>query len=459
MKFSTTSTILLAGITMLATRSAGAEAIETVVAREVNIAPFAQVMTWDPTRTTDPPRRTEDFPAKDVFPGHEVISDDGVYTVPVYQDGTGYIGLEWVERRDVKKFVLEFADGSNIPAVENVRVEYWHEIAHFGAHEIAGSSSAGSKWHGEWKPLPVNRRKRGHQWMCDVHLQPPAEQKPEKVGANLKHVLPGLTKVRFVFPPTQKPVRLRRLSAFSRSLWQTTGLRIERDSSLPGKLGQIEIYNGQIIEPSGTDRLIKRTWDLEKPFELNVTYSKPQGWNMDRTILRFRLPGAAFGVLVEDVLQRGSVYVAHAGLLVTSADADLSLSDYRAQIKQKKTILERVREMPDQTLSAAMSVRPRDCDRSPTMLSLACNNRKFIVSRDGILCTSVEDYPARGATPPRNFLVPKFGSSENPDVSKSVSGRLPLLAKWRRTPNLSRRLHGDWLPILLGRALCEFMPI
>ena len=110
----------------------------------------------------------------------------------------------------------------------------------------------------------------------------------------------------------------------------------------------------------------------------------PASNKADRTLLRCRLPSGAASVAVEDVLAAGQVYVRDLGLLVSRADAPTSLAAHRQKIAGEQTILSRVREMPDQSFDQAMHAlwRPAQ-NHGPTMLSLACDNAKFIVEREG----------------------------------------------------------------------------
>ena len=56
------------------------------------------------------------------------------------------------------------------------------------------------------------------------------------------------------------------------------------------------------------------------------------------------------------------------------------------KIAGRKTILQQVRELPDQTFEQAMARTHHDAQREgPVMLSLACDNAKFVVERDGTL--------------------------------------------------------------------------
>ena len=122
------------------------------------------------------------------------------------------------------------------------------------------------------------------------------------------------------------------------------------------------------------------------------------------------------------------MYLPDFGVFVTRDPAPSTLADYKRQIAGRKTILEEVREMPDQTFAQAMARTHHDAQREgPVMLSLACDNAKFVVDRDGTLrfqaTTNLTDdwFATAGA------IHPRFG--EGPPAA------------------LTRRLEGGWLPI------------
>ena len=145
-------------------------------------------------------------------------------------------------------------------------------------------------------------------------------------------------------------------------------------------------------------------------------------------MLQFRLPAGSFGVAVEDVLSNECVYLPDYGVFVTRDPAPITLAAYKAKIAGRKTILQQVRELPDQTFAQAMARTHHDAQREgPVMLSLACDNAKFVVERDGTLrfqaTTNFTDdwFATAGA------IRPQFGDGQ-PDT-------------------LTRRLDGGWLPI------------
>ena len=156
--------------------------------------------------------------------------------------------------------------------------------------------------------------------------------------------------------------------------------------------------------------------------------SRPSSFKSDPTVLQFRLPTGSFGVAVEDVLTNDCVYLPDHGLFVTRDPAPITLADYKRKIAGRKTILQQVRELPDQTLAQAMARTHHDAQREgPVMLSLACDNTKFVLERDGTLRFQTTTNLTGDWFATAGAIQPQFGVGQG--------------------PALTRRLDGGWLPI------------
>ncbi|MBI4327278.1 MAG: hypothetical protein HY674_18735 [Chloroflexi bacterium] len=122
------------------------------------------------------------------------------------------------------------------------------------------------------------------------------------------------------------------------------------------------------------------------------------------------------------------VYLPDHGLFVTRDPAPTSLAAYKKKIAGRKTILEEVRELPDQTFAQAMAKTHHDAQREgPVLLSLACDNAKFIVERDG----TVRFQP----------------SAQIGDDWSATAGEVRPLSGNGQPGKLTRHLEGGWLPI------------
>jgi hypothetical protein len=371
----------------------------------VDIAPFARVVTWDPNRTDGArANRIEEFRAEDLFLETPVpLSPDGTYRASASTNGLGCIGLQWLNRRALKELTLEFPNEAQVPATHAVIVQGW-----FGE----------SAWQGGWKPLLGEVQATGNRLV--FRLSP-------KAG------VVQTQKIRWVFP-INGPVLVRSLSAFTRSHWQTVRLRVEADKPARGARGELSICNGELLSSATNPRREpgkqpdSLTWDLKRPVNLIVRSSRPSTFKSDPTVLQFRLPTGSFGVAVEDVLSNECVYLPDHGLFVTRDPTPISLAAYKQKIASRKTILQQVRELPDQTLEQAMTRTHHDAQREgPVMLSLACDNTKFVVERDGTLRFQATTNLAGDWFATAGAMHPRFGEGQ-PGA-------------------FTRRLDGGWLPI------------
>ena len=357
----------------------------------VDMAPFARVMTWDPHRNDGcRSNRVEEFRAEDVFLGSEVaLSAEDAYVVPTLTDGTGCIGLEWYERRSIKEVALRFADAAAMPPTEGVQVQRW-----------AGESP----WQGEWQALSGAIETQRDAWRLRVDWRSSPQARA------------GTWKIRWLFPNSPQPIIVRSLSAFTYSAWGTAEISLQLERPMRGRRGDVEIYNGEILTPAATAPPLSRSWDLFRPLNLKIRYSKPGFRKSDRTVLRLRLPSGAFGIAVDDILANEAIHVRDARLFVVRKQSKMTLAEYRRKTAGRKPILAQVRRMPDQTFAQAMAkVHHPVQDNGPVMLSLACHNHKFVVAREG------------GVRYEAFAMTPRFGSGNS--------------------ERLTRHLDGGWLPI------------
>ncbi|MCX8091893.1 MAG: hypothetical protein N3I86_13335 [Verrucomicrobiae bacterium] len=364
------------------------------------MAPFARTATWDPARSDGArAKRTEEFRAEDLFLETELAADrDGWFAVPVWSNRLGCIGLQWLNRRALRQLTLEFADESTAPQPDAVRVEGW-----FGE----------SAWQGHWRALTNEIRRDGARLISKITAPPGFVQ---------------TRKVRWIVPLGERPVRVR-LEALTDSTWSTTNVVAVFDGPPTGARSKVRITNGAFLSATNpTAHELETTWPLDQPLSLTVRFSHPSPLHSDPTILRFDLPDGDVGVAVADVLSNDCVYVPDLRLFVSRDPAPVTLAEYKQRIAGRKTILEEVRAMPDQTLEQAMARTHREVQRAgPVLLSLAAANTKFVLEREGALRCVVTPNPVVSKHRTRLELQPVFGGG-NPT-------------------NLTRTLEGGWLPI------------
>ena len=374
------------------------------VREDFDVADCAQVCTWDPARM-DGARasRIEEYHSADIYLDRPVRPTT-VYSLPnrvtrgMGMNGEGYrlpesgcIGLVWLEPRRPTKLTVEFRGG--LPNVAGARVEAW-----VGPYPFQGT----------WKPLAGSFGEEGDR--LTFAIDPKAN--PDFVG--------GFRKVRWVLPmrgdatgrnskspepPAPSPLLLRRtshrgkrdegvvvtqLTATIPARMKLAKLRIE---AVPRMGGSVSVAPfGCEIEGGAF------SWHTAEAKTFTVRYPAGAGFadGPGQPALRFGPPGqdpnistprslatpSAFSVRLGDVLAGRGVYLADQGLFISKAGQ--TLRAYRKSIAGEKTVLERVRSMPDQTFGAAMAKTYRPVHfGGPTLLSLGSDNWKWLVEADG----------------------------------------------------------------------------
>ncbi len=367
----------------------------------LNVAPFARVITCDPARMTGSrANRIEEFHADDVYPERDAVPGKRIgYTVEPNPDGKACIGLRWLERRRLNELSLAFpADPTDpIPSVEGAEVQMW-----------VGESP----WQGGWKRMEGKLTAQGLQWIFRPGIAPQLD------------IDIGTRKIRWIIPTT-RPVIVLPLSAMSIAPTRDVKFTLEMDPPQAKGNGVVEIYNGV-----GDKLHPQQKWNLSEPLELALRVVRPRPWLAERTVLRFTLPTGSFAVAAQDVLDEGAVLVRSHGLFVADASRGITRDAYRKSIADRRTVLEEVRARPDQTFAQALEHvhNPRQ-NLPPMMLSLACDDVKFVTQRDGTVEFSPEPEKAirfiDKSQPIPARLVPKFGAGGG----------------------TTRKLEGDWLPI------------
>lgn len=367
----------------------------------VDVAQFARVVSWNPSKNDGTAAiRSEEFPKKDLFTAKDIITDSlGHYPLMTSANGFGCIGLKWLNQRTVRELGIQFMNTTQIPSIDSVQVQGW-----FGE----------STWQGTWKSLKGTFTINGGKLVFNVSSET-GEKKELKTQ-----------EIRWIFPVSSKSVTIRKLSAFTRSSWERVTLVVETENFREEEQGAFTVYNGELV---GVDDGIAKRWTFSKPLHVDITYSLPSPSKSDPTVLRFHFPRGDFSVAVEDILENGCVYVPEHNLFIAKQSANTNLTKYKKEIANRKTILQKVQEMPTQTLSGAMAKTHHEIQKNgPVMLSLAYDNVKFLVQRSGDVQT-LKDVPV--------------GYSEGIEVT----GEMQPIFGMNSNQGLKRNLEGGWMPI------------
>lgn len=383
------------------------EAVSKQDAIQLDAGRYGQIITCDPGRA-DGARaaRTEEYRQEDVYLERPAPRNaEGDYPVPIDAEGRGCLGIRWLEARRVLEIRPNFAEPYPDRDLERAKFEYWE---------------GPTLWQGRWQPLPGQSRVR---LGVLTHI----------VDTKHASLANGTRKLRIVFPNSSKPMVMDTISVLTPTVLRPLDLVASLESSTSEKSVEVRMYNGRVLEASQNHNSRRvRGWDGREPLKMRVLSSRPRRWKGDQTVLRFHLPGEKLvAVAMDDVISHGCVYVPHVGLFVRLKEKEIMLATYKEQVASRETVLDQTRRMPDQTFEQAMAkVHRAKQDLGPMLLSLACDNHKFVAQRDGgILKVALPDtdYSTMVGIKTTSRVLPKFGTGKEQEVT--------------------RHLDGDWMPI------------
>jgi len=379
----------------------------------IDMAQFAKVVAWDQERLSGTAAQRFELPsADDLYPYQELqANDSGVIETPVSENGVSCIGLRWDTLQFISAVTMQFKEDVDVPPLSNVHLQVWQ---------------GESPWQGKWEDISQPIVCSGNRLKC--HLGPTAIQN-------------GTEKIRWIITDVEESLLVESISAFNQQEFQTVSLRVESLSSDIRTPCSVEIINGLIVHDKGCE-LRELTWDTSEPLVLSLRYNLPTPHKGDRTVLVFDVPEGSFGVAIEDVLTEQAVYVPHAGMFVTLAKSSITYNQYKEAKIDARTVLERVRERPDQTFQQAMEqVHLPAQDMGPMLVSLANDNRKFIAHQNGMISFQLGKQPDDA-----NYRIPStFQVGQHDPAALDCVQLQPVFAngeagEWRR------RLAKSWLP-------------
>ncbi|MFI4911941.1 MAG: NPCBM/NEW2 domain-containing protein [Sedimentisphaeraceae bacterium JB056] len=399
-----------------------------------DIADQGYVVTWDFRNSHySYPRRSEELEIDDLFFDRFMVPlEDGSYmltTMPT--TGQGLIGLQWYSRRNLDQLYIEFKNPERIPPNAQVRVEYW---------------IGGTQFEGQWAALPgkLVKEAKGLRYL---------------ISENCNVRKDGTFKVRWYFSQAIPSYIFTKLQALTKFPWQNETFRIEfEDVASPLK---IECRNAQFVKSENSENELML--DTSKPAFVKVRYCYSGTNNSERSVISFNMPDYPFAVDIMDIFEEGCVYIKDLGVFIATSDNKLTLKEYKKQVEAKQTTLAKVRQMPDQSFERVMdAIHPSCQDSGPAMLSLACDNNKFILRRDGSLRYIQNlEAPASHRKSERGHrdefrrdiieIVPYFGSLE---PSENPHRGWPWFTS-AKYPGETRSLEGSYYPAPLITVPCD----
>ena len=329
---------------------------KSIAARNFDAGQFGRVVTFNPDQQGGvSSNRYVTFREDEVFLDADIAPDEnGQYHVHREQNGRGCVGLQWALPQRLNLLELQWKSGPGLIA-EQLKVQHWQ---------------GESLWQGSWHDVAGSLKVEGDLAVMEC-LAPVST-----------------TRIRWILPPADEKTKVARPRAFSMATKQKGRFRLNAGKAGSGQ-AFVEIQNGYFI--NGRKKSNTLQWDMSRPKDVTLEYNLPGRVMGCQTILSVWVDDTsgygpekhAVGIGLEDVVDKGYAYIRGYQICLLKDDYTRTADEIGAELAKEFDVLTEVRKMPDQTLEQALTARVVKENLSPIMLSLACDNRKFIVDRSG----------------------------------------------------------------------------
>ncbi len=267
----------------------------------------------------------------------------------------GSPGIEWDEPRNIRRVELDFSNEPRVAGEEAPEVEYW--VSSWPPVPSGGWTKTDTPWQGKWHAVRAGRAVDGK---TIVYRFAPLS---EAENSNAKNV-PGFTpsfrktlKLRLRF--RGNPVPFSALRVYGNSRWNAREIVVQTgcEGQPPAEISA-SAYNGVILETTPFDA-------SPHGVRLKLLYTEHEPSSNDRTILTVRAGGGkeglAFGVSVDDVIERKAVYVKPSGIFLGdgAVGEDFAAFLESGGLRPGEDIISRTTRHPEQSLEAALGEIPR----------------------------------------------------------------------------------------------------
>jgi hypothetical protein len=265
---------------------------------------------------------------------------DGTQTLFSHKSGQPWtirasdFGVEWDEPREINE-IRAASNNKNGPGT--IVPEYW--VSQSSKNPPGGGQGGwtltDSPWVGSWQPISGHASVENGIWIFRCAKTGPLRT----------------LKVRLRFDGGHAST-VSSFQVFGTSRWNVRDLRIETgcEGKPPFSLST-EAYNGRIIrtEPEG------------QATRIQILYLEHFSGTGDRTVLTIRTPSIGFGISLDDLIQRKSIYIRHVGMFVADAVAGATFASYTNSdgITAGADVISQVSKQDEQSLQRAISDIPR----------------------------------------------------------------------------------------------------
>lgn len=263
----------------------------------------------------------------------------------------GSPGIEWDEPREIRRVEIRFIDTEHVPAEGDLSVEYW--ASSWPPVPSGGWTKTDTPWQGEWSKVAARREVSGAKVIFDFQPLSTAENPNARNAPGFTPSFRKTLKIRLHFKGASSGYSS--LAAYGNSRWSIREINLQSgcEGEPPVHLS-VTAYNGSVLSATPMEM-------HPAGLRLRVLYTDHDPDSDDRTILTIRGARYAFGVSVDDVIERKAVYVRPLGVFLgdTVVNEDWTAYQESGAMRPDEDIISRTSRHAEQSLTNALSEIPR----------------------------------------------------------------------------------------------------
>ena len=363
--------------------------------------------------------------------GNKISFDAASYGIPLSEGN----GLMWDDPREIHSVTVDFADA--IPAGAKLNLEYWG--SHWPKEHLPKNQELGNGWSG-W--LELGNWYNGGWRVADSVQSVSGNSIRFTFRPINEHEYPDLKdyastgrftlKIRVTGDQTLP--KILHIQALTDSMLEDRSVRIVWQRPPNKSTFRVDAYNGEILSATNTDKL-STTLQVR-----TVANSDPN--TFDRTLVTVKDGTNTFTFKMDD-LRDGALFLPEYGAAILPVNDSRDFAAVAADVHRagRKTLYNRISDMPEQTWTSAWNGMPPKKTRISFIIGMDGSRQKFCVDRDGMLSFQRNDHfmevlPARDT--PRLALEKgpvkfAFGLPDKPVERHIEDESIPtLLTTWER---------------------------
>ncbi|MBM3496823.1 MAG: hypothetical protein FJX72_21255, partial [Armatimonadetes bacterium] len=343
------------------------------------------------------------------------------------------VGLRWTDPREIHRVAVGFRG----TAPPGLRLQYWSSRwpeQRLPRDREPGGGDVGwwelGNWHtGEWREADADVALNGPEATVTFG---PVNRKEHPQLPRFAATWRFTHQIRLVAPDGSPPIES--IAAFTASVWAKETVRIVW-ARKPASRPTLETFNGYVGAVRAPD---ERTCEADL---LVASNADPN--TFDRSLVTVRWGKRRFTFDVRD-LRDGPVFMPSLGVAVTRADdmrtyAQMAVAAGTAP--PRRTLYERIAELPEQTWQAAWSAMPPKKSDIVFPMGLDGGRQRFLLHPSGAVGYRINNHfihvrPGRDTAPLKeddDGVTVSFGMPDRPTSRTIEQGCLPIcVSQWER---------------------------